>query len=660
MDTTKKAEREPANMIAVRKRCKETYGFVSEPDSPHWLNKLNALLLFHPKVYFAQIKNLAYHNLLTSLAPPPGTGLLLGLGSKFCIERGKPPTTWKKSIFRLRRSIRLKHWLKRHDTGSSDYNPKLYVKSGFNPPPIEEGPAEILMMDFASTLERINIPPPRSKFNLTAVQYRLLKIFKTDHRYHICHSDKNLGPVIMEKHVYIRRAFSDHLGNIRDYKSLSQDSATERLARARRTLTKLIERHKDTLPDSEVTYFARSLQQTVRIPIFYLTIKIHKDPWATRPVVSCVGSLMNIFSKWLDFQMKKLLPLATAYLRDSYQVLNQLRALRLPTTAKLFTADAVSMYSNINADHGLATFRRWFTMFKHEVPTDFPTTLFLRLLEAVMTTNVFQFGDTFWLQTRGTAMGTSCACLYATLYYAFRERTAILPRYSHALPYYGRFIDDILGIWIGTTDEWTAFQADLSYGDLRWITSELSNEVTFLDLTISINSEQRIETRTYQKPMNLFLYIPPCSAHPPGVLKSTIFGNLRRFWLQNTTTKDYQDATRAFAQQLVARGHNHASIKPLFLEAAQKLDQPQTQRLTDPAASNDALFYHLEYHPRGIDKTTIRGAYQRHLKKHSGFQRFIIAYARPKNLSDAIMPSTLKSDATNQASAFLPHRGPPR
>jgi hypothetical protein len=37
--------------------------------------------------------------------------------------------------------------------------------------------------------------------------------------------------------------------------------------------------------------------------------------------------------------------------------------------------------------------------------------------------------------------------------------------------------------------------------------------------------------------------------------------------------------------------------------------------LTDPAASNDALFYHLEYHPRGIDKTTIRGAYQRHLKK---------------------------------------------
>jgi hypothetical protein len=33
-----------------------------------------------------------------------------------------PPTTWKKSIFHLQRSIRLQHWLKRHNTGSSNYN----------------------------------------------------------------------------------------------------------------------------------------------------------------------------------------------------------------------------------------------------------------------------------------------------------------------------------------------------------------------------------------------------------------------------------------------------------------------------------------------------------------------------------------------------------
>jgi hypothetical protein len=88
------------------------------------------------------------------------------------------------------------------------------------------------MMEFATTLEKHSIPPRQSKFNLTAVQYRLLKIFKTDHRYHICPSDKNLGPVIMEKEVYIKRAFSEHLRKVRDYRSLTEEAATSRLDRA--------------------------------------------------------------------------------------------------------------------------------------------------------------------------------------------------------------------------------------------------------------------------------------------------------------------------------------------------------------------------------------------------------------------------------------------
>eukprot|EP00978_Attheya_sp_CCMP212_P028191 scaffold96603_cov44-Attheya_sp.AAC.2 len=55
--------------------------------------------------------------------------------------------------------------------------------------------------------------------------------------------------------------------------------------------------------------------------------------------------------------MKLLLPLTTTYLRDSNQVLEEIRSLRsLPTGAKLFTADTVSMYTNIHPDHGLEVF----------------------------------------------------------------------------------------------------------------------------------------------------------------------------------------------------------------------------------------------------------------------------------------------------------------
>jgi hypothetical protein len=94
------------------------------------------------------------------------------------------------------------------------------------------------------------------------------------------------------------------------------------------------------------------------------------------------------------------------------------------------------MYTNIDTRHALIVFRQWFWAASDEIPTDFPKELFLNVLELVMTRNVFSFDDTFWLQIAGTAMGTSTACTYATMYYAKHEQTSILPTYEDRLPYF--------------------------------------------------------------------------------------------------------------------------------------------------------------------------------------------------------------------------------
>jgi hypothetical protein len=369
--------------------------------------------------------------------------------------------------------------------------------------------------------------------------------------------------------------------------------------------------------------------------------------------VSCVGSFAEIFSKWLDVQLKKLLPLSPTYLQDSNQVLDELEALGpLPPDAKLFTADAVSMYTNIDTCHALMVFSHWFRDYSDEIPTDFPKELFLKILELVMTRNVFSFDDTYWLQTAGTAMGTSTACVYATMYYAQHERTSILPTYGDQLPYFKRFIDDIIGIWIGgDSPAWTQFQSDLSFGSLRWETSKLSNSVVFLDLAISIDPDsRRLITRTYQKPMNLFLYIPPTSAHAHGVLKSIVYGNLQRFWRQNTHRSDFIQVAGQFAQHLIARGHDPDIIRDLFLEVGKRLSQnPTSCTNVDPRKT---LFFHWEYHPNGISRRNIRRAYQEICAGDSGFlfNRFVVAFSRAPNLRDALMPTRLSEPAGSRAS----------
>lgn len=86
-----------------------------------------------------------------------------------------------------------------------------------------------------------------------------------------------------------------------------------------------------------------------------------------------------------------------------------------------------------------------------------------------MQCNVFQLDNMLWHQLSSTVMGTSTACLYATLYYyAYNEKCQLLPKFGHQLLYLKPFIDDGLRIWLRLS--------------LRWTNTGLVKEVDFLDL----------------------------------------------------------------------------------------------------------------------------------------------------------------------------------
>ena len=193
------------------------------------------------------------------------------------------------------------------------------------------------------------------------------------------------------------------------------------------------------------------------------------------------------------------------------------------------------------------------------------------------------------------------------------------------------------------------------FGRLRWTTSKLAIKAIFLDLRITINKSSHIETSTYQKPMNLFLYSPPTSAHPPGVLKLTIYGNLRRFWIQNSKLSDYTRVTQQFANHLIARGHRSQNISKLFLEAADKIDQGlrKNSNQTVKATTASSLFFHVQFHPRGLSRKTIRTTYTRYCEGHTNFNRLTIAYSRPPNLRNALIKSRLRATPDYIVSNYL-------
>jgi hypothetical protein len=431
-------------------------------------------------------------------------------------------------------------------------------------------------------------------------------------------TDKNLGPSVMDTKDYINLVLTEHL-LMDTYLQLTEGEAKNRLNDNKATLKTLLADYASSLSKSESLFFKRSLQEHHRIQVFYGLPKVHKQPITLRPVVSTSGSLLALFSTWLDYKMKELLPLVHSHVKNSFTALEEMKNLVIPDNALLFAADATSMYTNIDIDIGISAVRNFLQCNKAQISQDFPTELFLQILQLVMQNNIFSFANTYWLQLTGTAMGTPVACAYATVTFGQYENSLILQKYRRQLLYYRRYIDDIIGIWLpdnnNDSSTWQGFKEDLNnWGTLKWKIENPSRKTVFLDLEINLQGNT-IATRTYQKDMNLYLYIPPLLAHPPSCFKGLITGEVRRCWLQNNP-ENFQMILIKFIERLLARGHTLDKITPLIRNAATTLDNKGINLLTKPSDPDNIIFIHKTYHPNGIQCKDISKLYQSILEPH--------------------------------------------
>jgi hypothetical protein len=180
-------------------------------------------------------------------------------------------------------------------------------------------------------------------------------------------------------------------------------------------------------------------------------------------------------------------------LKDSWQLLPKLRD--LPTflsNATCYTANAVSMYTNIDNSHGIATIGQWLELHCPGLPSNFPSIKILEGLDIIMRNNVFAFGSGYFKQCNGTAMGTPCTCTYATIYYSYHEEILLL-KPNNDLLFYQRLIHDAFIIQRNISNAYNCFvmQRMNSFGDnrarLEWESSRPLRAVDFLDLHIKLN-----------------------------------------------------------------------------------------------------------------------------------------------------------------------------
>ena len=293
-----------------------------------------------------------------------------------------------------------------------------------------------------------------------------------------------------------------------------------------------------------------------------------------------------------------------------------------------------------------------------------------------MRNNIFQFGDTYWLQLNGTAMGVSPSCVYATLYFAVHESNIIKKFPELAL--YKRFIDDILGIWIpqstNDTARWKLFQKEINnFGKLTWEFSERTTEINFLDLTIKLHSNNgKITTRIFEKNENLYLYLPATSCHPFNNLKGLIFGMVYRTIRLTSNQHDQAIELQNLVRRLTARGYQQSFLINIINQTYHKIKNKTVLDSTpdEELNFNEVCFFHSYYHPNNPTSSQLQHLFQEYMMRPKGMykllpdllnhrkaklcvNRMIIANHRPPNLGNLLSPRVMKREDGPRVSSYL-------
>jgi hypothetical protein len=122
--------------------------------------------------------------------------------------------------------------------------------------------------------------------------------------------------------------------------------------------------------------------------------------------------------------------------------------------------------------------------------------------------------------------------------------------------------------------------------------------------------------------MNLYLYMPPLSAHLPSCFKGPIAGELIRHWQQSSPEK---------LQTIICKVYQMThKERPYANWHCPNLGTTNTMHNTN--LNKNMLYIHRTYHKSGLQKADIQRLYNKILGPHLDFDKIVITMSRAANV----------------------------
>ena len=381
--------------------------------------------------------------------------------------------------------------------------------------------------------------------------------------------------------------------------------------------------------------------------------KIHKKVKGngrhpTRVYISGIGTPTEGIAGLVEEELKEGVEEQESYIQDTADFLRRLEEMGpMEKDEFMFTMDIVALYPMVPREKAEAAMRK--NLEGRKIKT-IPTEEVMELGKMVLDGNEFQFEGENYIQREGTAIGSKLGKNYACTYMGEWEKEVsqkAVEKIGKKPKWWKRFVDDVIGIWKGTKEEFLKFIEVCNENEERIkVTYEIcEKEAVFLDVKVVRQEEGKVKTELYIKPTDRTRYLHRDSDHPRHVKEGIAKGQARRLRRLCSEDEDYWKYAGQTKEKLLSRGYGEVQIQRQMNEGF-KLTRQEALKRVEKKSDNKINFVttHSAYLPN-VNRILRRHS---HYLKEEGLEKYVedvprLSLRRGKNIADLVVNAKPKT-----------------
>lgn len=427
--------------------------------------------------------------------------------------------------------------------------PKVEIIAGVEPAlrecPKEES-AEHARSSIASILKHYQ---PRHT-NTTTEERQAIRALKTDRNITVLAADKENATVVLDTSDYVEKAHA--LLNNAPFKRIAGNPTNRNERRVNDVLNRLAEKSK----------IDKTLQKALRVPIngtrpplFYGSVKTHKDNFPLRPIVSAIGSATYNLSKYVSDLLTPYVRQAPSYIANTTEFLKEVNDISIADDEIMVSFDVKSLFTNVPRKDAMQAIREVITKdsdFSSRNHID--TGAFLELLNVCLKTTSFQFRESHYELTDGLPMGSPASPAIANIFMAKVEERA-LETFDTRPKIWHRYVDDIFSIVKAHLVDKLLEHLNAQHPSITFtVEREHDRQLPFMDARLE-RVEGVLKTGVYRKPTHTGRYLQFTSNHPNDAKRAVVRSLFRRLDYISLGEEEKQREVKQIHDELAANGY---------------------------------------------------------------------------------------------------------